>query len=97
MRGRRTLDSIVYGERADCQSHAKRKVCRDPELIRRRNEILVHRYFFLVQKNTRYETVVKTLSDEFYLSTVTIAKILTDQVDRLLQIKREKPSIKELK
>jgi spore coat polysaccharide biosynthesis protein SpsF (cytidylyltransferase family) len=97
MRGRQIVDSIFYGLDTDQKKSSKRKVCRDPELIKKRNEALIHRYYFWVQQKIRYEEVVRVLGDEFYLSTTTITKILTINVDRLLQIKKEKPTVQELK
>ena len=97
MRGTRIIDSVFNDASYQVENKIKRKVCRDPELINKRNEALLHRYYFWALKNIRYEQVLKILSNEFYLSNITITKILSAQIDRLLQIKKQKPAIHDLK
>lgn len=71
---------------------------RSKYLIKKRNAALIHRYYFHTSFfNNRYETIITKLTEEFFLSPITIPEILSDNYDALSHIKKEKPSISQLK
>ena len=71
---------------------------RNPLLIEKRDEFLFHRiYFKTTVQRKLYEDVLDELESEVYLSKTMLKKIINSRTDELLQIKRNKPTIKELK
>lgn len=71
---------------------------RNKNLVNQRNEALLYRsYFYKINFKWSYEIVVKKVSAEFYISPVTASEILAGNVDRINEIKNEKPSAKSLK
>ncbi|MBS1740712.1 MAG: hypothetical protein JST88_09245 [Bacteroidetes bacterium] len=56
-----------------------------------RNELLCHRYYYyLTFTDKRYEAIVTTLSDEFFLSNITIVEILKRYISTLQRLRNEK-------
>lgn len=56
-----------------------------------RNELLCHRYYYyLTFSDKRYEAIVNTLSDEFFLSTITIVEILKRYLTTLQRLRQDK-------
>jgi hypothetical protein len=73
---------------------------RSKDLIAKRNELLVDRYFFYLKNfHFRYDHIITLLSDEFFLSEVTIPKILmmADNQLYLRRLKMEVPPVKSFK
>jgi hypothetical protein len=66
---------------------------RSPELISKRNECLVSRYYFLGKfTDNRYNKILDTLEDEFFISTVTIPEIITENYELLVELKQKQPN-----
>jgi hypothetical protein len=58
----------------------------------RRNDCLVDRYLFYgMFSSWRYEKILKELSEEFFLSEVTIPKVIDENLDKLIELKKMKP------
>jgi hypothetical protein len=79
---------------------AKAEKGRSKDLIAKRNELLVDRYFFYLKNfHYRYDHIIDLLSDEFFLSEVTIPKILSlsDNLLYLRRLKKEPPPLKSFK
>lgn len=72
---------------------AKPKKGRNSDLYSKRNECLIDRYFFYGSFTAlRYEVIVETLSAEFWLTEGTIPRLVEDHLDRLIEMKKAKPS-----
>ena len=64
---------------------------RSKKLIGKRNTALFHRYiFFSVNTNNRFDVIIYRLSDEFYLSPVRISEIISDNLELIRALKKEK-------
>jgi hypothetical protein len=104
-RGVKIFNSILFGDDAATvpTTPLKRgRPGRSEELIRRRNEFLLHRFYYkirLVQSTQprSYASVLKDLEPEVFLSRVMIQKIITRESDEILRIKKDKPSIQQLR
>ena len=71
---------------------------RDPELIAARNLQIMYRYhYFCAYTDKRWEAVIPILSREFFLSEVTMSKIIQKCSVLRKQIINEKPSVREIK
>ena len=65
---------------------------RNNSLIYKRNECLVPRYFFYAtHKNKCYEDILRLLISEFFLSPVTIAKIIEENSEQVKLLKQRDP------
>jgi len=90
MRGSLSLFADVFEKPAP---EASRKKGRSAELNARRNECLVDRYFFYGKyTDKRYSNIIEILSQEFFLSTVTIPEVISENVALLAKLKKEQPS-----
>jgi hypothetical protein len=71
---------------------------RNDELINLRSRTLVARYYYWVEIwEKSYNWTIKTLSKgEFFISELTIQRELTKFENYLLELRKAKPSIKEL-
>lgn len=96
MRGSRFHSKVLLNEdigRGPIKSNG-----RDPLLIEKRNIALFHRYcFFSLNTNNRYEVIIERLSDEFYLSKITVGKLIALNTELILSIKKEKLGVNTLK
>jgi hypothetical protein len=91
-RGVNTLFSHIFVEAAPAQP-SKRKSGRSEEQNSRRNECLLDRYFFYGRfSGLRYDLILEKLSAEFFLSEVTIPKVVQENLDKLIQIKKSEPT-----
>ena len=74
---------------------------RSAELLERRNEHILYRYYFYLKyDDKRSDVVLRLLSEQFYLAEATIHEIIhetaaSDEV--LLRIKKEMPSEAQLR
>jgi len=93
MRGKRTL----YEEKVTQPKH-ERILGRSKKLIDERNIAICNRYYFYYAFfQLKYETIIKLISDDFYLAEYTITEILTQKVSKQVQeIKKAKPQLKDL-
>lgn len=73
-------------------------VARDKDLVLKRNEMMINRFvYYYKYKGMRYEDILFTMSEEVYLRPITITKILTDNSDKILRLKKETPTLTTLK
>lgn len=72
----------------------KQRKGRSPELIEKRNELLIHRYVFYRTLTVRlsYEYIISRLSEELHLSTYTIPQIIEDNQGKIVALRRQEPS-----
>lgn len=73
-----------------------RKKGRSPQLIEKRNDLLVHRYHFhrtkkIDGKKISYDSLVETVADEFFLSIDTVIDLMIDQHGKLSALNAEWP------
>lgn len=71
---------------------------RNPLLIEKRDEFLLHRIYFKssIQKKM-YSVVLTEMEAEVFLSKMMLQKIIQTKSETLLLIKHNKPSLKDLK
>lgn len=95
MRGSNVLFSDVFNEGNETAPRLKKG--RSAALIARRNACLVDRYYWYGRySEKRYTLILESLSDEFFLSTVTIPEIINDNIDQLRGLKAKNPTAKQL-
>jgi hypothetical protein len=72
---------------------------RNPHLIQLRNEYLIKRYYYWHELNCirRDITIEKLSKEEFFIEAFTIESILRDCYTLLKEIKRKRPTEKQLK
>src|SRR5690348_13525759 len=98
MRGSNTLFADIFYERPSSSIDAKKKG-RSASLHARRNECLVHRYYYYGSQPHRpsFESIVAILSDEFFINPSTIVILLSKNYMLLREVKTNPPSIPDLK
>jgi Leucine-rich repeat (LRR) protein len=95
LRGTRTLFSDIFI--TEPEPATKQRKGRSESLFLQRNELLIDRYYYYGKlTDKRYNVIIKTLSQEFFLSTETIPEILTHNYIKLSLVKREQPTKREL-
>lgn len=93
-RGTITLFKDIFIE-TDEKPVEKQKKGRSEQLNSRRNECLIDRYFFLGRfSGQRYDLILSQLSNEFFLSEVTIPKIVDENLEKLVALKQQRPDKK---
>ena len=91
-RGSITLFKAIFIETEEMPVVEKRKG-RSELLNSKRNECLIDRYFFYGKFSAlKYEKILENLSAEFFLSEVTIPKIVDEHLEKLVALKAQKPS-----
>jgi hypothetical protein len=71
---------------------SNQKKGRSADLHAKRNECLIHRFFYYGKfTSNRYEKIIKDLSNEFFLSTVTIPEVIDDNYQQLIKLKEQQP------
>jgi hypothetical protein len=97
-RGSRTLFSDIFVAIPD-----KQRKGRSLSLIEKRNECLIDRYYWHGRKileggkRIAYSSLLETISNEFYLSHITIYEIVDNNYEYLTQLKKEWQDEKEEK
>lgn len=67
---------------------------RNSDLIKKRNNVILYRYYmYKTFAKWNYESIIETVSEEFYLSTRTITDILTSNSQELKKITAEQPKL----
>lgn len=90
-RGTLVLFSNLLPEQEPAQA-GKRKG-RSETLIEKRNELLLNRYIYYFKfSELRYSSIIQRLSDEFFLSIVTIADILNDHANQVKELNKSDTS-----
>ncbi|WP_028978956.1 hypothetical protein [Sporocytophaga myxococcoides] len=91
MRGSLTLFTDIF-EESSTTSGTKKKG-RSSELHAKRNECLIHRYYFYGNfSDMRYTAIIEALANEFFLSTATIPDIIQDNIHILKHLKDDRPN-----
>lgn len=93
MRGSQTLFHNLFTETETLPAPKQRKG-RSAELIEKRNELLVHRYVFYktIKPTLSYEYIIERLSDELYLSRITIPELIMDQRGKIHVLLKQEPT-----
>lgn len=96
MRGNRILFDNDYKDESIKKDTLQRG--RNVKLIQKRNEALMHRYYyFRTFTKYKYEYILDILHNEFYLSKITLVKILINNIEMYHTIKKNGYSINDLK
>jgi|GEM_PF-878912 len=67
---------------------------RSSKLLARRNECMTDRYYYYgAYTEKRYDAIIEQLSNEFFLSPVTVPDIIQNQMDYLQELKKQKISV----
>jgi hypothetical protein len=62
------------------------------ELLKERNELLIHRYYFYGKfTGSRYLLILNRLSKEMHLSVITIAELLQDNFEAIDKLRHDNP------
>lgn len=94
MRGSKILFNDIFSE----PEVKDNKKGRSKEMHAARNSCLTDRYYYLGQfTKFKYEAVINVLSNEFFLSTVTIPGIIDGCYEQLKDLKKQQPGIKYFK
>lgn len=90
MRGSNTLFNDIF---TTPEAAVKQRKGRSSTLIAKRNECLIDRYYFFCKfHEKRYDVVLRTLSAEFFISSVTIPEIIDENFALLANLKKEAPA-----
>ena len=74
-----------------------KKTGRSKELIKQRNDLLLHRFYFKVKiERKNYEDTIDELHTEFHLSKMQVQRLIGSNGDEILAIKKEAPTVKAL-
>ncbi len=93
MRGIRT-HSDFFNDTVD----TKHRKGRSKTLHQSRNLAILYRYYYYSKfTKMRYDLVIEALSNEFYLSHITLVELINDNIEVLSKVKKESPSIAFLK
>jgi hypothetical protein len=89
-RGINTLFNDLFLEEPStvCVAEKKQKG-RSPDLISRRNECMLDRYFFYLIRRPNYVVLLETISNEFFLSMVTIPDIVDENYDYITDLRKQ--------
>ncbi len=76
----------------------KHRKGRSKTLHQSRNLAILYRYYYYSKfTKMKYDSIMETLSNEFYISTVTLAEMISNNTEVLSKVKKESPSIACLK
>lgn len=92
MRGSHTLFNDIF---IDEKPDIKPSKGRSAELHEKKIECICARYFFYGRQNLTYTYILNVLSDEFWLSKITIVHILSERHAQLHKLKTAPPSNKD--
>ncbi len=90
MRGQQSLFQEVFVPAEEVTTTTRQG--RSDRLHNRRNECLVDRYYFYGKfTDKRYESILNTLEEEFFIEEITIQKRITENFELLEKLKAEVP------
>ncbi len=97
-RGIRLFNQVLFEESEIATLPKPEHNGRDPQLIAARDNFLLHRFYYKskVQRKIYNDTLVE-LSQETWLSKLQIQKIIQSKAEDVLLIKKNAPSVKQLK
>src|SRR5690606_8101535 len=73
---------------------------RNASLHARRNECLIDRYYYygkFFEQKLAYSYILKKLSNEFFLSEITVVEAMQDNYEQLARLRREPVTLKTLR
>lgn len=90
-RGITTLNNLLFIEDGPAATLPKPPtIGRDPDLITKRDDLLLHRVYFKTRIQRKYyDDALQELEDELFLSKTRIAKIITEKKESLLLLKKQ--------
>lgn len=94
MRGQQSLFQEVFVATAEAVADTPAlRQGRSERLHNRRNECLIDRYYYYGKfTDKRYESILSTLEDEFFIEEITIQKRITENIEQLQRLKTEIPA-----
>jgi hypothetical protein len=93
MRGSNILFADIFETPPSEVQHGGKKG-RCPELNHLRNECLVERFYYYGKFfDKRYTTIIETLAREFFLSEITVPKVISANRDQLTSLRKQQPAI----
>lgn len=96
IKGGTTLFNEIFTEQATATTTTTRG--RSSIFDKDRNECLISRYYFFgLHTGFRYELLIKIISQQFWLSEVTVYNILKTNHQTLVDIRKQKPVKNDLK
>ena len=96
IKGKRFYQTLIFGgiEETEDQNDGAHVQGRDPELIAARNEHILCRFVWLVLDGSKnYDWALEQLRQEFYLSKVTLSKIIDANTVQITLMRRN-PDVK---
>ena len=97
-RGLRLHQAIIFEElEIRIPESTDQRNGRNPQLIEKRDHLLMHRYYFKAKIQRKlYDDVYNELEGEFFLSRTMLAKIIQAKADQALLIKKQQPTKSDL-
>ena len=90
MRGSQSLFADIFEEPPSMVERSRKG--RSAQLHARRNECLIDRYYFKGKfTDKRYNKIISELSEEFFISPVTIPDLINDNFQLLASLKKQQP------
>ena len=87
-----------YNSQNDLNESKQVYLGRNRDLILQRNKALIARYYlFSVKTKVRYDEIITTLHNEFYISKATVIRIISDNLNELKELRNSNTSISSLK
>lgn len=97
-RGLSIYNNLLFTDNTQEDKPSSPSIGRSPELISKRDEFLLHRFYWKTKVERKvYPDVFQELSEELWLSKIQIQKIITSKIDEVLRIKNSKPDVKDLR
>lgn len=94
MRGQKLFEEIITAEELEHKSGRGR----DAELSARRNDKLLHRYYYYaIVLRVRIDVLWEKLEWEFDIAQFTCQNIVRDNADKLRQMRNTPPTLEQLK
>ena len=96
MRGQQTFQSLFSENLPFAQKQEGKGRCAD--LNAKRDELIISRfYFYTVHTPYRYDLILQSLSDEFFLSIRRIQDVISINSNLMRAVRKEQPSVKYLR
>lgn len=97
-RGLRLHQALIFEEVEIRIPDSDQRSGRNPQLIEKRDNLLIHRFYFKTKVQRKiYDDVLRELEEETFLSKIMIMKILQAKADQALLIKKQQPSKEDLR
>jgi hypothetical protein len=97
MRGQRTLFTNIFIDNKPLVAEKAAKG-RNNKLYVRRNDLLLHRYYYLGNTTGyRFDLIIQQLRDEFFITERTITEVISMNSGSLMAIKNKPPTKLQIK